>query len=164
MTEQTVKTTTDDAGGFARKRTEASIVRVGNRGLSTDGRVHPRLITEFVKANAKNAWLPLKELTKQVTGSPAKSNRQRVVRHLPKVTRELLEEHELLILEYGDGRSIMALKIMDLDSEHDRQAAQERLVKMLKRRAITERDVELATQVIELKRQLAAERDQAQAV
>ena len=69
MTEDTALATIVDSQSITRKRAEASIVRVGNRGLATDGRVHPHLITEFVKANAKNAWLPIKELTKQVTGS-----------------------------------------------------------------------------------------------
>lgn len=146
---------TQDTQALTKRRADPALVQVGNRALATDGRVHPNLMSDYLRNNARNAWVDLKTLTRQLTGSLTKSNRNRIVRHLPDVARDLLKhDQELLICEY-QGRSIIAVKFLDIESEQDRQYARATLTKMRRRADVTAEQYEAAIQAIELKEHLA---------
>jgi len=138
-----------------KRRSKPSLLLVGRRYLCTDGRFHPDLAAEYVRTNARKKWLGVGELSKVFTGANTIEGKRRVRRNLFSVFSRVLGYGEFLVYETdpSTGR-IQAVKLLDVTSEQERQAARPQLERMRQRHQVSAENYERAVQVIELQERL----------
>lgn len=134
---------------------KADVIRVGEREISADFRLHDPLLTSHVKANAKNRWLKIGDLARVFLGRNTQDGCRRIRRHLSKVFARLLAEDEFLVYRTATYGRVDAVKLLDVRCEQERQAARPQLERMRARHEIASDKFEHASQVIARKEQAA---------
>jgi len=141
----------------ARKRSKPSLVKLGNRYLTSDGYYHKDLCADYLLANGRDKWIGVAQLSKVMCGSPTIDGKRKVRKNMFAVFAHLLLHHsEFLVYELsGPQRRIHAVKLLDVKAEADKQAAKlqvERMRKALHRVGIR---FETACRIIDNKEALA---------
>lgn len=142
---------TEQVSTTQKESSKPSLILVGRRYLCTDGRFHPNLCADYVRANARNKWLTVAELAKVFTGAATIDGKRRVRKQLFLVFSRLLGMGEFLVYEadQSSGRTT-AVKLLDVTSEHERQLVQPQLERMKARRQMSAEKYERAMQVVAL--------------
>ena len=156
MTGKELVLTAPESQSLARQRSKPSLVKLGDRYLSSDGRFHPNLAADYLLANGRQGWVKVADLSKVFCGANTIDGKRRVRKNLFSVFTYLLLKHdEFLVYEtVGSNRRTNAVKLLDVTSEQERQAARPQLDRM--RQGLEKAGVkyENAVRVIETKEAL----------
>lgn len=141
---------------LVRQRSKPTLVQIGNRLMSSDGHFHPWLATDYLQANARTQWVKVADIAK-VFGGNTIDNKRRVRKNMFNVFTRLLSHGEFLVYETLSNGRINAVKLLDVRSEQERQAARPQLERMKARHQLTAAKYEKALQVIDLQEHLRKE-------
>jgi len=136
------------------QRSKPTLVQIGNRMVSSDGRFHPWLAADYLLVNARKQWLKVADLSKVFCGAVTIEGKRRVRKNMCRVFTCLLNHGEFLVYETVTNGRINAVKLLDVQSEQERQAARPQLERMKQRHQLTTAKYEKALQVIELRERL----------
>jgi hypothetical protein len=138
-----------------RRRSKPTLVQIGNRTLTSDGRFHADLCAEFCLVNARKNWVKVADLSKVFCGRNCLDGKKTVRKNLFRVFTQLLAHGEFLVYEtVGPRGRINAVKLLDVCSEQERQAARPQIERMRRNHQLSTEKYEKAIQVIELKQNL----------
>jgi hypothetical protein len=131
------------------RRRSPSLVTVGNRMVSSDGRFHPDLAANYVTERGHAHWVHVTELAK-IFSTNTNDGRKRVRRNLSAVFTKVLDAGNFLVYETAGKRGqIQAVKLLDPQSEIERAHALPQLERMRQRRELTVAKYQKALAVIQ---------------
>ena len=127
-----------------------TLVQIGDRWLTSDGRWHPQLAADYVLAHGGlTRWIPVGELARVFFGSGSPSNKARIRFRMHTVLRMLLAKGFLLVVEYGPRAAAQACKIYDPKSQTERQYIKARLERMAKLKSLKVAQFDRAVALVE---------------
>jgi len=151
MLEQTGKELVPTSDGSVTKApSKPSLVLVGSRYISSDGRWHSDLLANYVSDHGRHKWLPVGELSRVVTGGNTITGKKRVRKNTAALFNEHLKRGDFLLYHSGPNGRTDAVKLLDITSEAERQQAIPQLERMKQRRQLSSDKYETALKVIEL--------------
>jgi len=131
------------------KRRRPSLVTVGNRMVSSDGRFHPDLAANYVTERGHQHWVQVTELAK-IFSTNTNDGRKRVRRSLSAVFSAILDAGHFLVYETTAPRGrIQAVKLLNPASDEERAHALPQLERMRQRRELTVAKYQKALAVIQ---------------
>lgn len=136
------------------KRSKPTLIQIGNRMVTSDGRFHPDLAADYLQGQARTRWVPIPELAKIFCGGTTVDDKRRMRKSMFRVFATLLNRGEFLVYETLSSGRINAVKLLDVKSELERQAARPQLERMKQRRQVTTEKYEMALQVLEFRERL----------
>ena len=136
-----------DAIVEVKERSKPTLVALGNRYVSSDGRWHHSLMADHLLLHGRDKWWTVGELAKIGYGANTIGTKCLVRARLPGLFNELLSRGFLLVREF-DGQRVAAVKIYDPTSEHERQSMALKLSSMRARKELSERRFEQAIQLL----------------
>jgi len=136
------------------KRSKPTLEKVGNRFISSDGRFHPDLCGDYLLGKARNNWVGVSELSKVFCGAPTIDGKKRVRKSLFRTFTYLLSRGEFLVYETASNGRVNSVKLLNVCSEAERQAAIPQIERMKQRRQLTAEKYEKALKVIQLQQNL----------
>lgn len=119
-------------------RSKPSLVEVRGRLVSSDGRFHPTLAASYIEERATGKWIQVGELSRVFTAANTIPGKKRVRRNMFRVFAELLKRGHFLLYEKGVNGRIEAVKLMDFESDVEKQMAIPQLEKMKLRHQLSE--------------------------
>jgi hypothetical protein len=140
----------------ARRRSKPSLVKVGNRLVTSDGRFHPILCATYLLKEGKK-WQPVASLAKIFANGNTLDGKKRLRKNMFRVFQHVLKCGEFLVYEtVGPHNRINAVKLLDICSEQERQAAVPQLDRMKRRHQLSTEAYQLAIDVLERKQNMVA--------
>lgn len=140
---------------LARQRSKPTLIPIGNRMVSSDGRFHASLAADYLLTQARKQWVKVADLAKVFCGANTIDGKRRVRKNMFRVFESLLNHGEFLVYETATNGRINAVKLLDVKSDAERQAVHPQLTRMKQRNLLTGVKYEKALQVIELQEKLA---------
>lgn len=137
-----------------RSRSKPTLVHVGSRVISSDGRFHATLAAEYLLDHARKCWMTVANLSKVFANANTIAGKRCVRKNMFRVFTILLNHGEFLVYETAANRRIHAVKLLDVKSDAERQMARPQLERMKLRHQLTTAKYEKALQVIELQENL----------
>ncbi len=139
---------------LVRQRSKPTLVQIGTRTMTSDGRFHADLASDYLLTNARKNWIKVADLSKVFCGANTIDGKRRVRKNMFSVFTRLLNHNEFLVYETVKSGRINAVKLLDISSEQERQAARPQLERMKQRHQLTTAKYEKALHVIELRENL----------
>jgi len=146
--EELVLTPPDNDVEVSRRQNQATLVQVGTRWVTSDGRFHPDLAAKYVLDHARVQWVSVATLAKVFGGGNTKEGKRKVRRNMSMVFTLLLNHGEFLLYDVASKGRIEAVKLLDAKSDHERRAAVPQLDRMKQRHQITVDKYQKALDVI----------------
>lgn len=138
-----------------KKGSKPSLIKVGSRYISSDGRFHSDLAADYIMANARQKFVNIGEIARVFTGANTIPGKKRARKNMAAVFYRLLSRGEFLLYHTGTNGRIDMVKLLDVKSEMERQQALPQLERMKQRRQLSNEKYEKALQVIELQERLS---------
>lgn len=138
----------------ARQRSKPTLVQVGNRIVTSDGRFHVSLVAEYLLSRGRAEWVKVPDLAKVFAGGATIDGKKRVRKNMFHVLTALLSHGEFLVYETVSNGRINAVKLLDVKSEQECQAARHQVERMRQRHQLSTAKYERALQVIDLQESL----------
>lgn len=126
------------------RRSKPSLIHVGGRYLSSDGRFHPTLAASYIEERAEEKWISIGDLSRVFTAANTIPGKRRVRKSMSRVFAELLKRGRFLLYNTGPKGRIESVKLLDFSSEEDRQTALPQLDRMKRRHQLSEARYEVA--------------------
>jgi len=136
---------------LGRHRSKPTLVQMGNRLVSSDGRFHPALAAEYLLGHARKQWAKVADLSKVFCGANTIDGKRRVRRNMFHVFTALLNKGEFLVYETALNGRIHAVKLLDASSEQELQMAKAQTERMRQRHQLSTAKYEKTLQVIALR-------------
>lgn len=138
----------------ARQRSKPTLVQIGKRMVTSDGRYHVSLVADYLLSRGRKEWILVAELAKIFCGAATIDGKKRVRKNMFHVFTALLNRGEFLVYETLPNGRINAVKLFDAKSEQERQAADHQAERMRQRHQLSTAKYDHARQVLELQREL----------
>jgi hypothetical protein len=132
------------------QRSKPTLIQLGNRMVSSDGRFHSLLAADYLLSNGRHEWVKVADLSRMFCGANTIDGKRRIRKNMSHVFMHLLNQGEFLVYETATNGRINAVKILDMKSDQERQSAGPQLERMKRSHQLTNAKYEKALKVIEL--------------
>jgi len=143
-------------GAVVKRQSKPSLVLIGSRYISSDGRWHSSLIWTYLSDHGRHKWVPVGEAARVATGANTISGKKRVRRNTASLFDEGLKHNEFTLLDRDEKGRTYRMKVLDPSSEMECRMANEQLERMKRRREISNYKYEKASLIVEVTKQASA--------
>src|SRR5215471_20343081 len=148
--------TTGKALSVPSGRAKPSLVLLGDRYISSDGRWHTELAGDYMQANGRKKPVSVGELAKVFHAANTTKNKKKVRKRVAELFRHLLQHGELMVRQVSELASspyaaVQAVKIYDPASPADQDNIRHTIEWMRARHELTRDAFNQAEELLKLK-------------